>query len=134
MPAAEKNPIMEMNLPFHNLENRKQRRVLAFEKANQNTQEDKNELLFKYRQDKTMCEFSVSKLELCDGGSFSKCDLQQRSSAKYLLLFVFPIRLSVCRFVKGNFNVCRKFAPCFVLSILKKHSFLTSRVFWFVIP
>ena len=35
-----------------------------------------------------------------------------------LLLFVFYMCLSVCRFVKGNF--CRTFAHCFVLWIFKK--------------
>ena len=34
------------------------------------------------------------------------------------------------RFVEGK--ICRKFALCFVQSILKKRSFLTSCVFWFV--
>ena len=39
--------------------------------------------------------------------------------------------ISVCRFVKGN--VRRKFThTCFCLVNIKKHSFLTSCVFWFV--
>ena len=38
-----------------------------------------------------------------------------------LLLFVFSICLSVCRFLKGN--VCRKCAHCFVLSIWKSVHF-----------
>ena len=45
------------------------------------------------------------------------CDLQQWHSAKKNPHFLFYICLSVCRFVEGN--VCRKFAQCFVKSILK---------------
>ena len=63
------------------------------------------------------------------GRKLFNCDLQQWHSAKCLLLFVFHICLSVCRFVKGNVY---RIAHCCVLSIVKKRSFLTYCVFWLV--
>ena len=65
------------------------------------------------------------------GRKLINCDLQQWHSPKCSLFFVFCICLSVCRFVKGNIK-CRKFAHRFVLSPLKRRSFLTSCVFRFV--
>ena len=51
-------------------------------------------------------------------------------SAKCLLLFVFYICVSVCRFVKCN--ECRKFAQCFVICLvdIKKPSLCTPLVYF----
>ena len=56
---------------------------------------------------------------------------QQWHWAKCFPHFVFYICLSVCRVVEGN--IYRTFAHCFVRLVhVKKRSFLTSCVFWFV--
>ena len=45
----------------------------------------------------------ISKLDLCEGGSFSTAIFNSDIQLSFfLLLFVFYICLSVCRFVKGN--------------------------------
>ena len=82
---------------------------------------------------KRQTDKQISKLDLCEGDSFSNCDLQQWHSANCWLLFVFYISLSVCpvcRFVKGN--VCPKIRTLFSLVDIKNRSFLTFCVFWFI--
>ena len=70
---------------------------------------------------------SFSKLDLCEGGSFSSTIFKWHW-AKCLPHFVFYICLSVYCFVEGN--ICWNAQFCLVH--IKKRLFLISYVFWFV--
>ena len=79
-------------------------------------------MLFSFAFTETLDHFQNSIFS--EGGSFSTAisnrDIQ-------LSVYSFSCFRSVCRFAKGN--VCRQFAHCFALSILKTRSFVTSCVF-----
>ena len=82
-------------------------------------------------KDRVCKSISISKLHLCEGGSFPTVIFYSDIQQSFFLLFMFYICLSVCRFVlKAIYGV--KVCTLFCLVDIKKCSFSTSCVFWFL--
>ena len=75
----------------------------------------------RYRKGQTRLTKVIFPTRSLRGTKLFNCDLQHWHSAQSCLLFVFYIRLSVYRFVKGN--VCRTFRTLFCLVNIIRRSF-----------